>query len=183
MQDNDRPSVDQLVSYPVVPAVPIMDPVDARNMLISPLYPRTPTQLFAGTSGGIPMGARPAPRSPTGEQTRLGPSQAHGGDLYDRNLLHPHLIRGRRLSKEDRNAVEVPGQATFHHTTDLDHALLLERGKVIQQVRAAANEDSVVLALVQKEHLSSMLTKSANDEEHLYVLSSLRKLLRWSRDA
>ncbi|MCP3663579.1 MAG: hypothetical protein GY696_13990, partial [Gammaproteobacteria bacterium] len=40
-----------------------------------------------------------------------------------------------------------------------------------------------MLALVQKEHLSSMLTKSANDEEHLYVLSSLRKLLRWSRDA
>ncbi|MCP3661051.1 MAG: hypothetical protein GY696_00925, partial [Gammaproteobacteria bacterium] len=129
------------------------------------------------------MGARPTPRPPTGEQIRLRPSQAQGGDLYDRDLLHPHFIRCRRLSKEDRITVEIPGQASFHHTTDLDHALLRERGKVIQQVRAAANEDSVVLALVQKEHLSSMLMKSANDEEHLYVLSSLRKLLRWSRDA
>ncbi|MCP3666301.1 MAG: hypothetical protein GY696_28005, partial [Gammaproteobacteria bacterium] len=162
-----------------------------------PHLPITPVQSVAGPSylslaaltGGMPMSGGYTPNRFTSQpyyfrqNSRSGDS-ADPDDLNDTEMLPRRLREYLKLPAHIRKDARYASDASEQAIRIFDSSIVAERALVCEQVRAIIDDQGPVeLAEVQKEHLHILLCASPTDAQHVFVLRSLRKLVKMSRDA
>ncbi len=117
------------------------------------------------------------------QNSRSGDSAA-SDDPDDTEKLPRRLREYLKLPAHIRKDARYPSDASEQAIRIFDSGIVAERALVCEQVRAIIDDQGQVeLARVQKEHLHILLCSSPTDAQHAFVLRSLRKLMKTSRDA